>query len=64
MSRRHFNEAELRAMLACVEFLRPAAQPGRWSATTRHMGAPWEVILEPEPWRRELIVVTAYRLRS
>ena len=33
---------------------------GRWVIQTRHHGKAWEIILEPDPERRLLVVVTAY----
>ena len=33
---------------------------GRWLIETKHRGKAWEVILEPDPESRLLVVVTAY----
>jgi len=33
---------------------------GRWVIETRHARRPWEVIVEPDPERESLVVVTAH----
>jgi hypothetical protein len=33
---------------------------GRWVIETRHDGKPWEIIVEPDPVDRVVVVITAY----
>lgn len=39
---------------------RPDVLAERWVIETRHAGAPWEVIVEPDAGAQKLVVVTAY----
>ena len=57
---RDFTEVELRAMLEQSTDVAPALVEGRFVARTRHRGAPWEVILEPDEETHTVVVVTAY----
>jgi len=38
----------------------PDILEGRWRVKTRHNRHEWEIILEPEPIEKVVIVVTAY----
>ncbi|HSV15347.1 MAG TPA: DUF4258 domain-containing protein [Tepidisphaeraceae bacterium] len=56
---RGFNEVELRDMLQRANGYRPDPVSGRWVITTTHAGNPWEVVVEPQPAAKLLVVVTA-----
>jgi hypothetical protein len=60
MADRDFNEVDLRAMLKKVKAFSPDVVEGRFIVRTKHRRRPWEVIVEPNPIERRLIVVTAY----
>ena len=60
MTDRRFNEVELRLMLEGASGYGENCEPGRWVVATRHAGHPWEVIVEPVPQEKVLVVVTAY----
>ena len=62
MADRGFNEAELRLIWEEALGYHEDCQPGRWAVETRHAGRPWEVIVEPIPQEKVLVVVTAYAL--
>ena len=57
---RRFNEPELRLMLEGASGYHQDHEPGRWVAETTHAGHVWEVIVEPDPQEKVLVVVTAY----
>jgi hypothetical protein len=59
---RSFNETDLRDMLEHAKSYRPDVEPGRWIIVTSHRSQPWEVIVEPDPITRVLIVITAYNI--
>lgn len=61
MEERGFSELELRTMIAEATRVVSARHPGRFVVTTRHVGEPWSVVLEPERDDRLLFVVTAFR---
>lgn len=60
MEDRTFSEVDLRAMLHDATGHRPDVVDGRWVIETRHAGAPWEVVVEPDPDDKTLVAVTAY----
>ncbi len=60
MEDRHFTEIELRGMLDRARSLKRDIAPGRWVVQTSHRRVRWEVIVEPDPERRRLVIVTAY----
>jgi len=60
MEDRRFSEVDLRAMLQRATSFRRDVVKGRWVVVTRHRRRPWEVIVEPDPGARVLVVVTAY----
>ena len=60
MGDRRFTEIDLRRMLQQATGYREDVVEGRWVIETRHRGKAWEVIVEPDPERRLLVVVTAY----
>jgi hypothetical protein len=58
---RRFNEADLRTMLEDASGFRQDIEgSGRWIIETRHDGDSWEVVVEPDPEERTLVVITAY----
>ena len=60
MTDRKFNEVDLRAMLDDATGLREDYMDGRWIISTRLHHKRWEVIVEPVPEDRVLLVITAY----
>jgi hypothetical protein len=60
MTDRRFNEAELRLMWEDASGYHQDYEPGRWVVETRHAGHAWEIIVEPAPQEKVLVVVTAY----
>ncbi len=60
---RGFSMPALRAMLRGIVLIRRGATPGRRTATCTRGSRPWRLVLEPDPLRRVLVVVTAYPLR-
>ena len=62
MGDRGFTELDLRAMLEDATQWRQAAVPGRVIIQTSHDQRRWEVVVEPDEWRKSLVVVTAYRV--
>ncbi len=42
--------------------LREDPEPGRWIVETVHDSKPWEIIVEPDPVDRLLVVITAFPL--
>ena len=59
---RDFSEVDLRIMLESALRLRENEEPGRWVVETTHQTHAWEVIVEPDPIDKLLVVVTAYPL--
>ena len=59
MADRQFNEVELRTMLADANdyTMQP---PDRFVVLTRREDREWEVVVEPDPTDRVLLVITAY----
>jgi hypothetical protein len=64
MQERGFDEAELREMLADAHAIDPDVAPGRFLVRTKHAGRNWEIVVEPDPVDRVVVIVTAYRRRS
>jgi hypothetical protein len=62
MDDRRFTEIDIRRMLERAGQYREDVVGGRWVIETRHRGKAWEVIVEPDPERQLLVVVTAYPL--
>lgn len=60
MVQRGFTEIALREMLDNHHEIRPDIEPGRWLVETRYGYTSWEVIIEPDPASRSLVVITAY----
>ena len=57
---RSFSETDLREMLERASGFRPDDDPGRYVIVTTQGPEPWEVIVEPQPSEKILLVVTAY----
>ncbi|MBI4569649.1 MAG: DUF4258 domain-containing protein [Planctomycetes bacterium] len=62
MLERGFSETDLRVMLDCATGFRRSREPGRWVVETSHDSCPWEVVVEPNPNTRTLLVITAFPL--
>lgn len=57
---RGFSEIELRSMMELARELREGEEPGRWVVETSHESGPWQVIVQPDPADRLLVVITAF----
>ena len=64
MEDRGFTEVALRRMMERAHAIKPDIVEGRHVVQTRHSGAAWEVIVEPDDVAELLVVVTAYRVES
>ena len=62
MQDRGFCELDVRAMLEDASDHRPSVVPGRFVVSSHREGRPWEVVVEPDDERSELVVVTAYEV--
>lgn len=62
MEDRGFTELDLREMLEKATTMRPDVVQERYIIQTRHEGAAWEVIVEPDAVDQLLVVITAYRV--
>jgi hypothetical protein len=62
MSRRDFNELDLRTMMEHAERVRRDHVEGRYVIETRHKRRSWAVIVEPDVERTCVLVITAYAL--
>ena len=60
MSKRRFDEPDLRTMLSDATHCGRDVEPGRWGISTRLHRRHWEVIVEPDSQSRRLVVITAY----
>ncbi len=60
MEERGFSEVDLREMLEDALDLEQSRNPRRWLVRTRSGGAPWIVVVEPDPDEQVLLIVTAY----
>ena len=60
MEDRAFNEADLRRMLEYASDHRADILEGRFVIDAKHVGQPWEIIVEPDEVRELLVVITAY----
>ncbi len=64
MPDRSFNETDLRRMLEDASRAQPLGRLGRWKVEARHGGREWRIIVQPDPERRVVEVVTAYALST
>jgi hypothetical protein len=60
MSRRDFNEVELRAMLHRADRIRRDHVDGRFIIEARSRRRTWHIIVEPDHDRMCILVITAY----
>lgn len=60
MVQRDFTEIDLREMLNRARRYRADMVEGRWVIETRHRRKDWEIVIEPDPEERWLVVITAY----
>lgn len=60
MEDRGFNEVDLRRMLEHAGSHRRDIVEDRFVIEARNAGRSWEVIVEPDPTRQLLVVITAY----
>lgn len=60
MTVREFTEIDLRTMVENASGYRRDVEPTRWVIESRLRRQSWEVIVEPDPVTRSLVVVTAY----
>ena len=60
MEARLCTEVDVRRMMEnAIDYYR-SRREGRWVIETRFRQAPWKVIVEPDPDREVLVVVTVY----
>ncbi len=59
---RRFSEVDLRHMMERAVGLTKSEEPDRWIVDTRHDARSWQVIVEPDPLDKMLVVITAYRV--
>lgn len=59
---RQFTEIDLRKMMQTASKYRHDLVEGRWVIEARGGRRDWEVIVEPDPHMRLLVIVTAYPL--
>jgi hypothetical protein len=57
---RHFSEVDLQLMLDRATGYHENHEEGRWVIETEWTGRSWEIIVEPSPEEKILVVVTAY----
>ncbi|HOD83974.1 MAG: hypothetical protein BWX88_00688 [Planctomycetes bacterium ADurb.Bin126] len=62
MAKRRFNELDMRIMLDDATGYTKDIDPDRYLVQTRWEGRDWELVVEPDPLRRKLAVITAYRI--
>ena len=60
MAQRGFNEIAVREMWDRCRRVRPDVEDGRWVLETTHERSPWEIVVEPDPETRTVVVITAY----
>lgn len=60
MEERLCTEIDVRRMMEYANNCTRGKREGRWEVETRFRGSPWKVIVEPDPEKRRLVVVTVY----
>ena len=60
MGTRDFTEINLRRMMEHATSYRRDIVEGRWVIETRYQRQDWQIIVDPIPERKILVVVTAY----
>ena len=63
MKERNFNALDVRMMMHRPARISASPGTGRWVLDAKLRGRSWRVILDPDPAKREMVVVTAYPLR-
>lgn len=64
MVQRGFNALDVRMMMHRPERIYASAGTERWIVEARLRGKRWRVILDPDPVKREMVIVTAFPIRS
>ena len=64
MADRGFTELELRGMLEAAIGPRRDIAPGRWIIRCRFRRRSWDVVVAPDAETQQLVVVTAYHVRT
>jgi hypothetical protein len=62
LEERGLHEIELRTMLQDPLMVQPAEHVGRWYVLARSGRSGWKILLEPDPRREVVLVVTAFRV--
>ncbi len=57
---RRFTEVDLRKMLHLARDYRQDVVEHRWVVEARYEGRAWEIVIEPDPERALMVVVTAF----
>jgi hypothetical protein len=63
MQERGFTETDLRRMLHDATDWWPDKEEGRFAIRSGWEARDWEIIVEPVPEDRRLVIITAFRLR-
>jgi len=64
MEERLCTEVNVRRMMEHAGDLYPGLREGRWVIEARFRQNPWKVIVEPDPDRKLLVVVTVYPVEA
>ena len=64
MEDRRFSEVDLRSMLSRATSYHRDVVDGRWVVVAPHGKRTWEVIVEPDPGAKVLVIVTAYPIEG
>lgn len=57
---RHSAEVIARHVLEHYTELSPSRREGRWVLGAKYEGESWELVVEPDPWERLLVLVTIW----
>ena len=60
---RGLHEIQLRTMLEDPLMVERSDHPGRWHVLARGRRSTWKILLEPDPRREVVLVVTAFRVK-
>jgi hypothetical protein len=63
MKERGFNALDVRMMMQRPRHISASPGTGRWILDARLRGRSWRVVLDPDPVKREMVIVTAFPLR-
>ena len=61
---RGISEVDVREMLEDAHSVEDVVVEGRFLVTTWRERRIWELVVEPDHWRRRLVVVTAYAVEG